>query len=597
MLPCLNRLQADQWELERILAGRLVTTVFQPIVALRQCKIIGYEALSRGPAGSRLANPEALFQAARENDRLWDLELLCRRRALERATLLGLTGNLFLNVDPQVVNDRKFRIGITAELLARSSISPHQIIFEITEKTAILDYGAFCQTLRHYTDQGYRIALDDTGAGYSGIRTIAETKPHFIKLDMELVRDIDKDGFRQAVCSNLVALSQLTNMRVIAEGVETWDELRVLARLGVEYVQGYLLGRPSAILQDIPEEMKQQMAEAFRVNSPRLQTAQTFEVGLIARMDEPVAPEATGSQVVQRFEQGKEQGLVVVAEGKPVGLIMKHACNAMLATPYGNSLFLKRPASLMMDRAPLIVDFAQPIAEVSSLAMARREENLYDYIIVTREGEYLGVVTVKRLLEHATQLELNYARHLNPLTGLPGNLLIEDRLTCAAQSCRDVAVIYVDIGNFKAYNDVYGFENGDRIIQLLAKLLAEGAHSWFSESAFIGHVGGDDYILVIDPLCLDLQPFCREIISAFDQAVAGCYNLEHYQQGFVWTADRDGTMRALPLMCLSMAVVQGPGNLLGNPITLAEQASRIKRQCRTQPGSGFRIFELLAAGE
>jgi GGDEF domain-containing protein len=246
----------------------------------------------------------------------------------------------------------------------------------------------------------------------------------------------------------------------------------------------------------------------------------------------------------------------------------------------------------MMDREPLIVNFDQSISEVSHLAMARREERLYDYVIVTNQDQYQGVVTIKDLLEHATQLELNYARHLNPLTGLPGNLIIEDRLTEATRQAEEVAVVYVDINNFKAYNDIYGFENGDKVIQLLANLLADAAGQWFGSEAFVGHVGGDDYVLIVDQPGDKLPAFCSDILTSFDKLVAGFYCLEHYEQGYVYTLDRDGIEKALPLMSLSVATLVGAGERMVSPVALAEQASKTKHLCKLRAGSCFEIVHI-----
>ncbi|EYE87225.1 hypothetical protein Q428_14470 [Fervidicella metallireducens AeB] len=309
-------------ELIEILEKRNIRTVFQPIFDVKNAKIIGYEALSRGPSGSILERPDELFDAAREHNMLWEIELLCRSLAIERASQRGLDKFLFLNVDPRIIRDEKFKEGFTNKFVKSFNIEPQKIIFEITEKTAIEDYKAFKEVLDHYVRQGYKIAIDDTGAGYSGMRLITETKPQFIKLDMGLIRDIDKDSFKQAICRNLLTLSKITNMKLIAEGVETINEVNTLINIGVEYLQGYFLARPSEAFQEISEDVIVHIRDILNDKlKEKLYTSKTYPVGKIVRIDEPITINYKGSQLKNYFENSKAQGVAVVKDKIPVGLL------------------------------------------------------------------------------------------------------------------------------------------------------------------------------------------------------------------------------------------------------------------------------------
>ncbi|WP_279230670.1 EAL domain-containing protein [Clostridium autoethanogenum] len=120
-------------------------------------------------------------------------------------------------------------------------MSPDLIIFEITEKTAIEDYKSFKTALENYINQGYKIAIDDTGAGYSGLKTLMEIKPQYIKIDISLIKNVDKDLFKQELMRTFVTLARSTNMKLIAEGIETKEELLTLIEIGVCAGQGYFL--------------------------------------------------------------------------------------------------------------------------------------------------------------------------------------------------------------------------------------------------------------------------------------------------------------------------------------------------------------------
>jgi len=245
----------DFVSIDSIIEHEQIRTFFQPIVSLKDASIIGYEALSRGPKGSRLEQPGMLFGAAAESNRLWELEYLCRRKAIERSKEICKNKKIFINVDPKVILDEKYKIGFTKEFLAKNDMDPTNIIFEITERTCVEDYRGFLRVINNYTEQGYEIAIDDTGAGYSGLRMLAEIHPQYIKIDMELVRDIDKKRINQALIKALRDFADSTGMNVIAEGIETIDELNTLIGLNVEYGQGYLLQRPSEELKELDQSI------------------------------------------------------------------------------------------------------------------------------------------------------------------------------------------------------------------------------------------------------------------------------------------------------------------------------------------------------
>ena len=231
-------------QLNAVIDNSDIKIVFQPIVSLRDGSVLGYEALSRGPLDTALQNPDALFGVAMECGKLWDLELLCRTKALESACLYGGDIKLFLNVNPYVIHDEKFKSGFTKEYLKNFDFNPENIFFEITEKSALEDSDGFKKTIEHYKRQNYKIAIDDAGAGYSGLNMITDVHPHYIKLDMNLIRDIDKDGYKRVLVKSLYEFCRYANVSLIAEGIETENEMEALIDIGVHYGQGFFIQRP-----------------------------------------------------------------------------------------------------------------------------------------------------------------------------------------------------------------------------------------------------------------------------------------------------------------------------------------------------------------
>lgn len=238
-----------------IIENENIKTLFQPIVSLTNGEIFSYEALSRGPANTIYENPLKLIDKADELNESWKLEFIFRKKAIQKYKQLGKKTNLFLNVDPNIMYDPQFIEGCTKELLLSNEKDPSEIIFEITERTAVKDKMSFLKMLEHYRSQSYQIAIDDVGSGYSGFSMIKDTKPEYIKIDMDLIRDIHIDEFKQALMKSFVVLSKTTSIKIIAEGIENEKELSTLIELGVDYGQGFYLAKPNEQLVQLSDKV------------------------------------------------------------------------------------------------------------------------------------------------------------------------------------------------------------------------------------------------------------------------------------------------------------------------------------------------------
>ncbi len=229
-------------ELRKIIDERDLKTLYQPIVTLATRKPIGYEALTRGPAGSFLENAINLFTFASEENMFAELDQVCMTLAVKRAGFLSEDSTLFLNVDPTILNNDYFK---NFEFLKDSHIKPSQICIEITERTCIRNFTKTAVDLTYFKSKGLRVAIDDVGEGYASLKSVAELTPEFIKADMSLVRDIDKDNVKLTLVQVISELAKKINSHVIAEGIETEEEYNAILSLGVEYGQGYLFARPT----------------------------------------------------------------------------------------------------------------------------------------------------------------------------------------------------------------------------------------------------------------------------------------------------------------------------------------------------------------
>jgi EAL domain-containing protein (putative c-di-GMP-specific phosphodiesterase class I) len=229
-----------------IILRERVTTAFQPILELKSKSVLGFEALSRGPRGSGLEGAEALFGAATEHHLLVELDRLCRKRALLSSGRIPSNARLFVNTLPATIRDPQFRGRALIEFLDKAQLSPERIVIEITEKLMIDNYTLFREAMAYFTDLGMSFAVDDVGAGYSGLESIARLKPSFLKIDTALVRDVHISLVNREMVKAIIAMGHGIGSTVIAEGIHTEEEARALQSMGVDWGQGFLLARPDA---------------------------------------------------------------------------------------------------------------------------------------------------------------------------------------------------------------------------------------------------------------------------------------------------------------------------------------------------------------
>ena len=230
--------------LQEIILKEDVQTVFQPIVNMQDRSIVGYEALTRGPKGTEFESPYMLFDIASESDLLFELDRLCRRKALIGASNLEAPYKLFVNTLPMTIRDPEFQGQLMIDFLKGMNLHPSRIVLEITERLAIENYSLFLEAMNYFTDVGFAVAVDDMGAGYSGLEKIVHLKPNYLKFDLLMVRDIDTSFVKREMLKAILSLAEKVKANVIAEGIETQEELNTLLELGITYGQGFLFARP-----------------------------------------------------------------------------------------------------------------------------------------------------------------------------------------------------------------------------------------------------------------------------------------------------------------------------------------------------------------
>jgi EAL domain-containing protein (putative c-di-GMP-specific phosphodiesterase class I) len=216
------------------------TMAFQPFVDVATGGIFGYEALVRGPAQQSAGE---ILGKVNDSNR-YQFDQACRVKAITLASRLGLEGVLSINFLPNAIYNPATCIRATLEAAHELKFDPTRLMFEVTEGERVSDHSHLTGIFEEYKRQGFKTAIDDFGAGYSGLNLLAEFQPNYIKLDMALTRNIDKDHVRRAIVCGIMETSRQLSLGVIAEGIETPEECLTLQDEGIHLFQGYLFARP-----------------------------------------------------------------------------------------------------------------------------------------------------------------------------------------------------------------------------------------------------------------------------------------------------------------------------------------------------------------
>ena len=301
-------------------------------------------------------------------------------------------------------------------------------------------------------------------------------------------------------------------------------------------------------------------------------------------MQTPATVETTDivAQVKKAFERDETvTAMPVVRDGRPIGLIMRHSLDRMLSTQYGLALYQNKRVTRIMDPSPLIVEGFAAVETVAQAAMSRDPFKIYDPILVTREGQLIGMASVHKILDTLACVQVEMAKGANPLTGLPGNVAIEREVERRCSQQEFSCFIYADLDNFKVYNDIYGFKEGDDVLLLAGRVLSWAMRRHGGTDGFTGHVGGDDFVLAVDPDTA--ERVCQAIVRCFKRLIKQYYTEADRERGFIVGKDRQGVEREFGFVSISLAIVDAYAN--DTIHTVAQRAADLKKYAKSKAGN------------
>ncbi|MCX7731532.1 MAG: GGDEF domain-containing protein [Candidatus Caldatribacterium sp.] len=556
---------------------------FQPIVNIHTGLCIGFEALLRRVQEAGFSSIHRVFDWAFSQGFLHVFDLALREKAIEKFTTIPRYQSLklFFNLDPRVVMTPEYQPGNTLRILKRYGLSPEQVVLEVSENYRIQSVEVLRRVLEQYRSQGFQVAIDDYGIGFSGPQLLYLFEPEYVKIPRFFIENVGQDSRKKLFLINLVATSHILGTMVIAEGVEREGEFYGCLDIGCDAVQGFLVEAPKTDCSELKE--RYEIVETLHTRNRRKVQSTTplildhIEAIPAVHSEEPL----TKVCELLRAHPGCRFLPVTTPTGEPLGIIHEEDLHRVIYTPYGHAL-LENPAIFRVDqflRRCAVFEVTTPLETL--LSAFALEENRHG-ILVTRDGRYIGFLSPQSLLRILYEKHLYEVRDQNPLTGLPGNTRIAEYLDESLSDGSSKRVYaYFDIDHFKSFNDHYGFRRGDRVILLLASLLREA----FPENQyFIGHIGGDDFFVGAKqhkaPFNLFLEK-TQEVLERFSRDVVSFYDQEDRKRGYILGEDREGNPKKFSLLQATGVLLCLPeGCATCTPDMLSEKAAQLKKRAK-----------------
>ncbi len=453
--------------LEQVLLRGGLYAVFQPIVHLGQAHVYAHEALIRGPRGSPLHTPDALLRAAAEEGLGFEFEYACVRVALQTWAQCKTPGRLFINLSAGALmqlSEQSESLGIL-QRLQDIGLTPRMLVIEITEHERVVDMDQLGSVVHKMRAMGIALALDDFGDGRSSLRLWSQLKPEVVKIDKYFTKDISAHGDKLKTLQALQQIAILFGSELVAEGIETAHDLRVLRDFGMDYGQGYYLGHPaSEPLRNPGVDTERVLKERQVVVFPELSRVEASgQLRHLSLVTAPTVSDSTTVDEVARIFMAdlSLHAVAVLADGKPVGIVNRSKFMNEYTKLYYREIWGRRSCAVHTNYAPRIIEREHCISDLIGILTSQDQRYLSDGFIVTENGRYIGLGTGDQLVRSVTESRVEAARHANPLTFLPGNIPISQHIDRLLKKQVSFVACYADLNHFKPFNDYYGYWRGD----------------------------------------------------------------------------------------------------------------------------------------
>ncbi|MCT7568358.1 GGDEF domain-containing protein [Aliarcobacter butzleri] len=530
---------------------------FQPIIYSHSGKIYAVEALLRNVNEiPGLMSIDDLFDLAFNDDYLYELDLQLREKAISKFAKIKQSNlKLFYNLDNRIIYNKNYSQGNTAKILKKYNLNKDSICFELSEKGTAIEQNALSTMLQRYKESGYKIAIDDFGIGVSGLKLLYFSEAHIIKLDRFFITNIDQDSKKKLFCSSIIEMAHIMGMQVIAEGIETAKEFYTCKDIGADFIQGYLVQKPTTNIDKIEKIYK----NIYSLISEDKRASQNNFID--EKFIENILPLNVNTSLYDLFlhfkENTKSHFVPITDEfGNFLGIIYESDIKKISYSQYGLSLAQNRTFSstlLKYIKPALSVEISWGIDKILEIYNLNSNNSLG--IFITSSDKYIGFINLNSLLTLSYKRNIEIATNQNPLTKLPGNNQIEKFIDKSfKKNQKDIThIIYFDFNDFKPFNDIYGFRQGDRAILIFSELLQKR----YSKDSFIAHIGGDDFFVGLKNKDKEnVFELTSNIQDEFRNSAKNIYSKEDKKNGFIISKDRFNEKRRFELLSVSAAIIE-----------------------------------------
>lgn len=557
-----------------------ITPYYQPIFNIKLNYPIGFEALSRFTLDGEQISPIKVFKMADDFGVSHELDTLCREEAVKNFPK-DINGFLFLNIFPSYLTSEYFGKRKTLELIIENGLEPSRVVLELTEAEKVQDIKLLKKAVDYYKELGFIVGIDDVGTGYNSLQIILEMEGllDFVKLPRELVNGFSRSKIKYQLLKVLTEVSLNIGAKPIYEGVEQEEDAELLhSDIDAQYVQGFYFCKPVA-----SENLK---------NISSIQTLRSIHTSLPTRGEIPeyitLGPD---------FKFGKFLDVVEKLSRRYV-IVNMHAIDYLVdlwklkysVGEVEKNLYYYKPLSEIskkfnscfytIDELPRLTPDSFKNSKLLDFLLSLEKD-----ILICRENNKIQVFEKYHLLNFLYKKISEELLNKNPLTQLPGNNALRDKVRELCNVNKEFYLCYIDIDNFKAFNDTYGFYAGDQMLKKVGVILSI-FESKRKEKVFVCHIGGDDFAIVIwDIPVEDMLQELLQLLSDLHESLLEFYSPEDKERGYFIGTDRNGAQKDFPIASISMALVNGSSDI----VELSKRSAQLKRKAKAYRGSALAV--------
>ena len=530
---------------------------FQPIIYSHTGKLYAVEALIRNVQNIPGLNAiDDLFNMAFNDDYLYELDLQLREKAIKKFSNIEIDDlRLFYNLDNRIIYNKNLSSGNTSKILKKYKLNKSVICFELSEKGTAIEQNALSTMIQRYKENGYSIAIDDFGIGVSGLKLLYFSEAHIIKLDRFFISNIDQDSKKKLFCSSIIEMAHIMGMQVIAEGVETVKEFYTCKDIGADFIQGYLVQKPTTEIDEIKPIYNNilTLINEDKRNNPNATIDEEFIEPIVA-----LSVNTSLYELFVHFKETTKNNFVPIVDEYDnfLGIIYETDIKKISYSQYGLSLAQNKTfsSSLIKYLKPaLCVEVSWGIDKILEMYNLNSKDALG--IFITQGNKYRGFINLNSLLTLSYKRNIEIATNQNPLTKLPGNNQIERFIekTLKRNQKTVTHIIYFDFNDFKPFNDIYGFRQGDRAILIFSELLQKR----YPKDSFIAHIGGDDFFVGLKNYKFEeVFELTNKVQIEFKNSVENLYSKKDKEKGLLIARDRFNIERSFNLLSVSSAIIE-----------------------------------------